>query len=246
MFVLPVSGWRVGLPALTGRQESVLLDTASMPEASALLIMLPDLAVAEGGAEWGRLPLSDADFLLLRLRQAAIGDRLNAEARCGCGSRLEIGFGISDYLRHHAPAKPKFAAPDDGWWRMGEVRFRPPTLGDAVDALESSDPAKFLMGRCVEGRSSAKVEAELERIAPGMDSDLASVCPDCGASIQLAFEPRSFVLREMREQAAFLDDDVHLLASAYHWSLEEILALSRRRRIQFAERVRQDRVEGVA
>jgi hypothetical protein len=216
-----------------------------MPEALALLELLPDLTVAEGGVEWPRLPLSDADFLLLRIRQAAIGDRLLAEARCVCGCRLEIGFSISDYLRHHAPIKPKSAVAEDGWWRLGEARFRPPTLGDAIEALESADPAKFLMGRCVEGRSSSKVEAELERIAPGMDSDLASVCPDCGAAIQLAFEPRSFVMRELREQAAFLDEDVHLLATAYHWSFAEILALSRRRRLQFAERIRQDRIGGV-
>jgi len=48
-------------------------------------------------------------------------------------------------------------------------------------------------------------------------------------------------LRELREQAAFIYEDVHLIAQHYRWSEAEIMLLPRNRRIRYAEMIRQEK-----
>ena len=49
------------------------------------------------------------------------------------------------------------------------------------------------------------------------------------------FSACTHVQRELAHEAAFLYQDVHLLATRYHWSEDKILALPRARRLQYAE-----------
>jgi hypothetical protein len=51
------------------------------------------------------------------------------------------------------------------------------------------------------------------------------------------FDVQQFVLRELRDQATFLYEDVHLVASQYHWPESGILDLPSRRRVQYAEMI---------
>ena len=44
--------------------------------------------------------------MVLRLRQALIGDRIRSDVVCpaaGCGQRIDIDFSIEDFVAHHAP-----------------------------------------------------------------------------------------------------------------------------------------------
>ena len=81
----------------------------------------------------------------------------------------------------------------------------------------------------------------METLAPSLSQKLQGECPECGAGAALYFDAQQFVLLELRDQAVFLYDDVHLLAREYHWSQAEILALPRSRRTRYAEMVRQER-----
>ena len=72
-------------------------------------------------------------------------------------------------------------------------------------------------------------------MAPPLSSDLEGACPDCGTPITVAFEPRPYCLRELRDRARFLYADVDLLASRYHWAEDSILALPNRRRQAYVE-----------
>lgn len=250
--MLPICGQRVRLHALAGRHESLLLDTRDLPDPETMLVVLPELAAVEGDMAWSELPIPDGDALILMVRRLAFGDQIRAHAACskpGCGERLELSFEIGDYLRSHEPQKPRAStklAP--GRWRLRDVSFRVPTLGDEVASLKTKDPSCALLAASVEDNVDAKttsaIEAELDRVAPTLQRQLGASCPGCGHQNRLFFDPRSFVLQELRDQAAFLDDDIHLLATAYHWPFSEILALPRLRRIQFAERIRQDRAGG--
>jgi hypothetical protein len=85
------------------------------------------------------------------------------------------------------------------------------------------------------------VERALDRLAPSLVDDLAGNCPECGASISMRFDPLRYCLRELADQALSVFEDVHLLASVYHWGESEILALPRRRRAHYAEMARQER-----
>jgi len=248
MIKLPVSGWQVDLPALTGFHESVFLDTRYLSEAQSLVAIFPQLVESESPRNWADLPVSDADALLLTIRRSAFGDTLQADAYCpstDCRARVDIAFQIGDYLRHHTPTPDKKSTREDTtWWNREGVRFRVPTLGDEIEASGAKNPAQHLMSLCIDGQPNAKsvskVSAALDHIAPNLSGELTATCPDCENAISFAFDPRAFVLKEIRGLASYLDEDVHLLASAYHWSYAEILSLPRVRRSQFAERIRID------
>ncbi len=78
----------------------------------------------------------------------------------------------------------------------------------------------------------------MEAMAPSLSGDLQGVCPECGASVTVHFEARWFCLRELRDRAAFLYQDVDLLARRYHWSEAEILSMPQGRRAAYAELAR--------
>lgn len=253
MIELPVSGWNVRLRALTGAHESLLLDTQHLTEAESVAAFLPHITQSDSVRNWEELPVSDADVLMLHLRSAVMGDTIQADAACingECGARIDLSFGIGDYIRHHAPERSKrFTRDAEGWWCMDGFRFRAPNLGDEIASTLAKDPARALKARCLEGGQpgralESKIESALDKLAPTLSSELDAECPDCRSKLTLSFDPRSFVLKELRGQAVFLDSDVHLIASTYHWPLREILDLPRNRRLQFVERIRADRMGG--
>ena len=75
----------------------------------------------------------------------------------------------------------------------------------------------------------------MDAMAPSLSDALKGSCPECGAALEMYFDVQQFVLRELRDQATFLYEDVHLVASQYHWPESSILDLPSRRRAQYAE-----------
>ena len=80
----------------------------------------------------------------------------------------------------------------------------------------------------------------MEALAPNLSQNLEGICPECGARVSVFFSPRRYCLRELRERAAFVYQDVDLLARRYHWSESEILALPCIRRMNYVEAARQE------
>ena len=68
---------------------------------------------------------------------------------------------------------------------------------------------------------------------------VCGACPQCGAPITALFQARHYCLRELRDRARFVFDDIDVLAERYHWSERAILTLPLARRTQYAERARQ-------
>lgn len=273
-FRLPVSGRTATLRPLTGAEDLLLLDAPrTVAGDAALAVSLAERIARPGfgnrGAEsadgdppnWGGLPAADLDVFVLRLRQAVLGDRVRADVGCpapGCGRRIDIDFGIDDYLAHHAPGDPPA---DDGWscgpggdpgWfalaRAGrpQVEFRLPTGADQVAVGDRPDAAAELARRCVRADLPpppllARVETAMEALAPSLACDLQGACPECEAAVPLYFDARWFALRELRDRAAFVYHDVDVLARRYHWSESDILALPHSRRAAYAGLARQGR-----
>jgi hypothetical protein len=150
------------------------------------------------------------------------------------------------------------------------VSFRLPTIGDLRAALTTPDPEASLRARCVrpadlsnipfgavagavsdtvanvgsDALSAAvarQVSEAMAALAPSVGGSVTLECPACGSSHELRFDPVSYALTELRDAAAGLYEEVHLLASAFHWTEDAILALPRRRRIRYAELVRRDK-----
>jgi hypothetical protein len=258
-FVLPVSGAEVRMRPPTGR-EDLLLAEAEAPDAALALALAQRLGRAEG-IEWGALAVSDLDALVLRLRQALIGDRVRADVTChaaGCGCRIDISFGINAYLAHHRPRRPPLAgrgwsaaacADAPGWFEMrlrggDALRFRLPSADDLIAVAARADAEAELARRCLRPADAPAplrraAEAAMRALAPDLAGDLAGRCPECGARVTVRFEPRRYCLTELRDRARFLFADVDALAQRYHWSERAILRMPNARRMRYAELARQ-------
>ena len=127
------------------------------------------------------------------------------------------------------------------------VLFRIPVVADQLAALDSADAETEIAHRCIRPDAISvatrrRVEAAMEAMAPSLADEIAGVCSECGAELPLFFDPQQFCLRELRERAAFIYQDVDLLARRYHWSEREILAMSYARRATYVELARQQGV----
>ena len=254
MFRLPVSGLEVVLRQPAGVEDLLLLETPGYDTDLALALVTRLASRSDGTpTEWGTLTVTDLDALLLRLRQLVFGDVIRADVLCtvkDCGARIDVSFRITDYLAHHTPHAPRGveAAPEAGWFRVQgqEIMFRLPSGLDQAAVAGMEQPERELIRRCVRpaelpARWLRRVERAMEALAPSLSHALQGSCPQCRTKADIYFEVQRFVLQELRDQAAFLYEDVHLLARHYHWAEEKILALPRYRRVQYADRLRQER-----
>ena len=251
---LPVSGLAVTLRQLAGAEDILLLEATAFDTSLALALLYGIAQSANGErVEWDMLSVTDLDAMLLLTRQAIFGDSIRADAACpawGCGAPIEVSFRVSEYLAHHKPRKVRGVEPKEetGWFRFRDVpvEFRLPSGADRVAIAPHSHPEGELIRRCVRPADlSAKVlkrvEKAMEAIAPSLSNNLQGKCAECGAVVEIFFDPQQFTLRELRHQAVFIYEDIHLLAMYYQWSEAEILALPRQRRIHYAEMIRQAR-----
>jgi len=251
---LPVSERDVVVRQPTGEEDVLLLEATAYDIHLALALVARLARPADGSQpDWETLSVTDLDALLLRIRQAVLGDRIRTDLFCqepGCGARFDISFRIGDYLDHHRPRRPRGVEPADapGYYRFRDapVLFRLPTGQDLAEISRQRRKEQTLIQRCVpvaelSGRMRRRIETALEALAPSLCHNLDAQCPECGATVAIHFDPQRFCLLELRYHAVFLYETVHTLARCYHWSEAEILALPRARRIYYAELARQER-----
>jgi hypothetical protein len=65
---------------------------------------------------------------------------------------------------------------------------------------------------------------------PQAEIELALTCPSCSLQWKTPFDIVNFLWEEIEAQAAHLLTEIHILASTYHWSERDILALNPWRR----------------
>jgi hypothetical protein len=261
---LPVSGAMVELRHPTGTDDLLVIESKAADTSLALALASRLARPLEGFASgWAELTVSDLDALILRLRQCQIGDRIIAEVMChaaSCRRRFDLSFAIPDYLAHVLPAMPRArlwaveSAGEPGWYRLiacnrasgsdERVLFRLPTAADQIAAAGRHDPRRELMVRCIRPADLKagllrRVEAAMAVMAPSLARELEATCPECGAKLAVYFNARRFCLQELRARAAFVHEEVDLLARRYHWSEHEILAMPGIRRMNYAELARQ-------
>ncbi len=240
----------------TGLEDLLLRESRACDPALALELF-DRLVNAEDRSltNFGELPAADGQALLLLLRHAALGDLVRAETRCsapGCAARVDVNFRIGEYLAAQKVRKRKSLREADkkGWFQLaGEtVQFRLPTCADLTAIEIEKEPYQALIRRCIEPagvswRLRKRVEDAMAAIAPGFSRSMAGRCPECNLVFDFQFDVLSFVLRELRNHAASVYQDVHLLALHYKWPEHQILKMPRSRRIQYVEMLRD---QGVA
>ncbi len=252
--MLPVSRLELTVREPAGEDELFVVETV-LPSVPAALALIRSVVHGDAGApvDWEDLPVTDLQALMLTLRQAWLGDTVWADSGCPvptCGERIDVSFGIGDYLAHHRPRTPRGVTPstDMKWFELaGEpVRFRVPTVGDLLDVTTFAQGAESLTERCVHpaGLTAAlarRVDRALSALAPSLDDLIGGSCPACRRDLTLRFEPLSYVLAELRLAFADVVPETHALASAYGWSESVILALPRRRRQRYAALIAEER-----
>jgi hypothetical protein len=262
-FRLPVSRIEIELRQPAGADDVLLAEADGAAFALAEVLVGELARPIEGGSlVWADMTLTDLDAALLAIRRLVLGDRLESSARCaaradgaggGCGARIDLGFHITDYLAQHRPRMPRGVtrADEAGWFRLDEstVSFRLPTAADLEAIAHERDAAQMLAWRCirpddVSARLRRRIERAMDALAPNLYGELEGVCPECGATVAIAFDPQRYVLAELRQRAAFVFEEVHLIAGGYRWSEQEILRMPRARRARYAELIHDARSEG--
>ena len=78
-----------------------------------------------------------------------------------------------------------------------------------------------------------RMEGALDAADPLVRAAVEAACPDCGRTSEHEMDLAGFVLARLARAQDALLETVHLLASRYHWSEAEILALPAWRRARY-------------
>jgi hypothetical protein len=247
MLRLPVSGAEVALRAPDGADDMLLQEAVGGPIEVGLMLLARLAGAGDRDRDWAGLTVTDFEFLLLSLRAARFGERLELGFACpGCHARAEVGFRIADYLaavRPHAFPGVTQDAARPGWFRLDAAGFRLPTAGDQAAVARLAHPARRLAERCLDDAARqaphrARVERAMTAMAPEVSRPIAGTCPSCDAAVEAPLHVTRVVVAELRRAAGMVHDDVDLIARAYHWPEAVILALPQDRRRAYAERIR--------
>ncbi|WP_419913176.1 hypothetical protein [Hoeflea sp.] len=207
-----------------------------------------------GDADARAIPVSARDQLLCDLYSEIFGPHVEASRSCGhCGEPYDFDFALADVVSTLAETpKPDIVR---GLSEQGHALLesghvvRAPTLEDeeAISGLDIDAAERALLDRCVDAtHASVPLDADtagvvLEWLSPMVDLDLQGNCPECGATESLRFSIEHYLVRALVAERRQLLREAHLIAAAYHWNLDQILALSRNDRKQLALLVEGDR-----
>ena len=253
---LPVSGMGVRFRMPDGNDDLAILEAAGKSVEQALTI-LPRLARLEthGGAEvgssrdrrteWKDLTVTDFETALLELRRFLLGDKAGCIVRAAshkCGVPMELEFSISSLLAEVKPLVPRRVEQcpiHQGWFKFVEhhedqVRFRLPSVEDQAEVLGHPDAANHLARRCIQpanlnSRIRRQVERVMEVMAPSVSRPLIGQCGDCGESLTMTLHVPRLIVDELCILAGGVHEDVHAIASTYHWDQASILAMPQSR-----------------
>jgi hypothetical protein len=236
---------------LVGEDEAVLLDALgriTYPELTTRILVrcVTRLGRDPVGREMiSALTIGDREALLWHVRRLTVGDLIEAVLSCAsCGEKASIELTVVDLVRQpYAEWNPTFEEEIAG----RRVEFRLP-CGFDVERLSSSSHrdlellADALVEACViRVDGSPVVPGQLEPIRDRLSERLASLdpqaetlldttCPACDAPIAASLDAASFLAEELQRRSRYLFEEVHVLATAYHWSEREILGMTADRR----------------
>ena len=233
-----LNAWEHGLnqPIL---QRALILVTAASPE-------LDSNAVA-------KLSIGARDARLLQLREWLFGTQICSTAQCPlCGSQVEWEEKTTQLRLQaicDAESADEFSLDSDCY----RLRFRLPASLDIARAMAEANKdarvgATALVKRCVvsavrDGKACdvatlpehvlEALSGQIGKLDPQADIITALTCPDCAHQWEVQFDIASFLWTEINSWAERTLRTVHRLASAYGWTLKEILNLSPIRRQLF-------------
>lgn len=208
-----------------------------------------------------RLCVADRQFLMQRLAINQKMDDLWLTSSCAkCKCDFDFFIKLSELPIKEAEADYPFTTAKTS---LGLCYMRAPTGADqvAIAFIEDIDSAlRLLVSRCIisltgkKGKTKKveiavekftaddfeKIESALERISPEVTTTIQAECPQCRQNNWVEVDPYICLTNNTSD----LLSEIHVLASTYHWSEAEILALPRNRRHHYLALV--DRARGMS
>jgi hypothetical protein len=174
---------------------------------------------------------------LMALHAELVALPIEAQVHCAkCGTDNEFAVPHEAILALPEPAARSIVTLDVG----GQARsFRLPCMAD-LEALDDEEPVgRQLMRRLsMDGEGVlpvadvAALEQRFEELDSAANVVVSIACAGCGAAIEATVDVAGFVARDIDRLADGLYRDIDMIAGAYGWGEDEILALppARRRR----------------
>jgi hypothetical protein len=226
---------------LRGRDEEWLRELpAETTQARGVTEVLARVVVSIGPYRATRemirgLTVGDRDYLAMKAGEMAFGGRVELVLTCEvCGEKMDADFDLDAVPVIERPQQAEYIVQLDG----DALHFRLPRGADQEEVASVA----ALLDRCLVGESAgrplsdaarAALDRELERVAPAVQASVEAVCPECGSTTAIRFDPGVVLFRELYRRQRHFEHGIHLLSFHYHWPLREILALTTPRRERY-------------
>lgn len=221
-------------PLKVGRVIELMFDQVSGHPVSAGRVRL----LASSAREW----------LLQRAALRVWQDRGWYQARCGgCAREFDIPVSLNAAPRKSAAQDfPVIEVPTSLGLRLFEA---PNGRHEELLVGETEAPVRRLLAlvgladsaeadaRAFTKEDVARIEMAFEEACPEIADTVESTCPNCALPVAARIDPLDFAF----PRPAALLRDVHVIAAAYHWSEDQILALPASRRAAYAGMIREGR-----
>jgi hypothetical protein len=190
---------------------------------------------------------------LLQVVRETQGDRLIWKARCAnedCGHEMELELSVSQLLSTPEPAEHFSCSAEPGC----ELELRLPTGRDQIEWRESDADeegvdlrmASLLVNR-VNGQPPGSDWTLPQAWLPAIDAafrqhdvltamELQVSCPWCEKESALEPDVEALALSHLAVEQKRVLEEIHQLASVYHWTEAEVVALPPRRRAFYIAR----------
>lgn len=234
---LPGKKWAC-IHELSGKEEqgvrgTGVLDTLRLVDK--LLFDASDTAVSSGQA--GKLTVAERDRILAAVFINTYGPKISTTTTCQtCGMPFDLDFLLEDMINNYPLFTGGGRIENDSEYIFewqDKFKFRLPTGEDEVAILEmeAEEAEEELFRRCIKDGKAKEHREELlqamQEVAPTLNINLDSTCPECGTKQSLQFDMQHYLLTAIIQEKRQLVFDVHRMAKAYGWTLDEILGLPR-------------------
>ena len=248
------------LRALTGREEEWALSLSADSTQAFVVTELLSRCVQEIGQYPATrdmirsLLVGDRDYLLLKLCQISLGNRVQVVLACPdstCGSRMDVDFELDRIPIERRELQPFYQMrinDNDISFRLprGEDQEAASAWANVGNGCEMEEIEARVFARCLISTDAGQpmdidsslrdaVEQEMERLSPKVEFGIDAVCPECVQPFSASFDPASFFVDQIWKAHTDFERDIHLLSFYYHWPLADLLSMTRTRRQRYLQ-----------
>ena len=183
------------------------------------------------------LTIPDRERVLSILYEICYGRKVETTVRCmECKEPFDIDFSLPVLMEslkpNHAITRKKvngiyvFTTSNDISFRLCTGVDELAVVGMAPEQAEEELIIRCLLQGDIE-TAKKKLPQAMNMVAPLIDMDIDTTCPDCQTEQKFHFNLQTFFLKSLIRDKKLLTTEANLLALHYGWGLDEILHLPR-------------------